>query len=134
SDGDRVVDSRHVHVSYLGRDITAATESVRLVFPDTTSSFPIVDNMSAGQILWEGDVVSEGETQHLKIHTHILNDPVLGTEFSLHRNRMENTKPVAIELPDELPEGATGNLIEYDAMGTIITDSASIYAGTPELQ
>ncbi|MCH7828739.1 prepilin-type N-terminal cleavage/methylation domain-containing protein [Patescibacteria group bacterium] len=129
SDEDRVVDSRHVHLSYQGRDIATTTESVRLIFPDTTFSFPILDNMSADQIFWEGDVVSEGETQHLKIHTHLLNDVTQGTLFSLHRRRDKNTKSLEIELSGD----ATGNLISYDATG-ITTQGTSIYAGTPELQ
>ena len=64
---------------------------MRLTFPDTTFSFPIADNMQEGQIFWEGDVVSQGETQHMKIHTHFLNDVSQGTQFSLHRDRSENT-------------------------------------------
>jgi len=129
SDTSRVKDSRHVHVSYQGRDIVTSTESVGLVFPDTTFSFAIADNMSGGQIFWEGDVESEGETQHLKIHTHILNDPVQGTRFSLHRDRSKNTKSVTIELSGDI----TGNLISYDAGGAT-TQGTSIYAQTPELQ
>jgi len=129
SDEDRVVDSRHVHLSYQGRDIALSTESVRLIFPDTIFSFLILDNMLAGQIFWEGDVVSEGETQHLKIHTHLLNDGVQGTLFSLHLKRSENTKPLQIELSQD----ATGNLISYDAAGAI-TKGTSIYAQTPEIQ
>jgi len=129
SDEDRVVDSRHVHLVYQGRDIATSSESVRLIFPDTTFSFAIAGNMSEGQIFWEGDVVSEGETQHLKIHTHLLNDPVQGTLFSLHRRASENTKPLEIELSGDV----TGNLISYDAAGAI-TPGTSIYAQTPEIQ
>ena len=129
SDEDRVVDSRHVHLSYQGRDIATSTESVRLIFPDTTFSFPIAGNMSASQILWEGDVISEGETQHLKIHTHLLNDPTQGTLFSLHRRGSENTTSLEIELSGD----ATGNLILYTALG-VTSQGTSIYAGIPELQ
>lgn len=129
SDEQRVVDSRHVHLFYQGRDIDAGTESVRLIFPDTTFSFPIASNMSDGEIFWEGDVISEGETQHLKIHTHLLNDSVQGTLFSLHRKRSENSKSLQIELSQD----ATGNLISYDADG-IITKGTSIYAQIPNTQ
>ncbi|OHA66410.1 MAG: hypothetical protein A2672_01255 [Candidatus Wildermuthbacteria bacterium RIFCSPHIGHO2_01_FULL_49_22b] len=129
SDAGRVTDSRHVHVPYVGRNIDTATESVRLVFPDTTFSFAISDNMRDGQIFWEGDVVSQGETQHLKIHTHLLNDVAQGTLFSVHRSRDLNSKPLEIELSGDV----TGNLISYDAAG-ITTQGTSIYAGTPELQ
>lgn len=129
SDDDRVVDSRHVEVVYQGRDITIATENVRLIFPDIIFSFDVTSNMSGGEILWEGDVVSEGETQHIKIHTLLLNDPVQGTIFSLHRDRDKNTKSLQVELSGD----ATGNLISYDAAG-IITQGTSIYAKAPEVQ
>jgi len=129
SDVSRVKDSRHVHVSYQGREINTFTEGVRLVFFDTTFSFAIASNMSGGQIFWEGDVASQGETQHLKIHTHLLNDVVQGTQFSLHRDRSKNTKSVTIELSGDV----SGNLISYDAGGTT-TQGTSIYAATPEIQ
>ena len=130
SDASRVVDSRHVHVSYQGRDIDTGTENLRLVFPDTTFTIVLASNMSGGQIFWEGDVVSEGENQHLKIHTHVLNDIVLGTQFSLYREGQENTKTLSIEL-----SGDGDNLISYadDPQGTV-TKGVSIYAKTPELQ
>jgi len=127
-DDNRVVDSRHVHFFYQGRDIDTVTESVRLIFPDTTFSFLIIDNMLNGEIFWEGDVVSEGETQHLKIHTHSLNI-AQQTLFSFHRDRSKNTKSLEIELSQD----ATGNLIVYDAAG-VITQGTSIYAQTPEIQ
>lgn len=129
SDSSRVVDSRHTHVSYQGRTISTATESVRLVFPDTTFSFPIAANMVSSEIFWEGDVVSEGETQHMKIHTHVLNDATQGTLFSLHRPLDKNTKAVSIELSGD----ATGNVISYDAPGST-TKGTSIYATTPDIQ
>lgn len=129
SDEDRLVDSRHAHVAYQGREINTSTEEIRLIFPDITFTIDIASNLQAGQLFWEGEVESEGETQALKVHTHLLNDPVLGTEFSVHRSRMENTKPVEMELSGD----ATGNLIEYDEAG-ITTQGTSIYAGAPNLQ
>jgi prepilin-type N-terminal cleavage/methylation domain-containing protein len=128
-DDSRVVDSRHVHVVYQGRTINTATESLRLVFPDTTFSFAISDNMQGSQVFWEGDVVSQGKVQHVLIHTHILNDVSQGTLFSLHRDRRYNTTILRIELSGD----ASGNLISYDAAG-ITTKGTSIYAQTPELQ
>ena len=131
SDEDRVVDSRHVHVSY-SRTIDTATESIRLVFPDTTFSFAIASNMSGGQIFWEGDVESNGKTQHLKIHTHFINFPVNETLFSLHRDLRYNTEALSIELSADTPD----TLIFYadDAPGTVTPGTAILYAGTPELQ
>ena len=130
SDASRVVDSRHVHVFYQGRDIDTGTEDIRLVFPDTTFTIVLADNIVAGQIFWEGDVMSEGENQHLKIHTHELNDIVLGrTQFSLHREGQENTKSLLIELSGDV----AGDVISYDALGNT-TQGTSIYAKTPQLQ
>jgi prepilin-type N-terminal cleavage/methylation domain-containing protein len=129
TDSNRVVDSRHVDVSYQGRTIDTGTESVRLLFPDTTFSFTIQDNMAGGQIFWEGEVISEGETQEVKVHTHILNDPVQGTQFSLHRDRGKNTKSLVIELTGDI----TGNIVSFNAAG-IITQGTSIYAEKPQIQ
>lgn len=129
ADEDRVVDTRHVEVPYQGREIVTASESIRLIFPNTTFSFPIADNMVGGEILWEGDVISEGETQHVKVHTLMLNDPVQGTIFSVHRDRDKNTKSLSIELTGDI----TGNLISYDGAGGV-TQGTSIYATAPEIQ
>jgi prepilin-type N-terminal cleavage/methylation domain-containing protein len=129
SDASRIKDSRHVHVPYQGRTIATSSESVRLIFPDTTFSFVIAGNMSAGQILWEGDVVSQGETQHVKVHTHMLNDPAQGTQFCVHRDRSKNTKSLQVELSGDV----TGNLIFYDTAGAI-TQGTSIYALPPDVQ
>ena len=129
SDEYREVDSRHVEAVYQGRDIAVTTESIRLIFPDITFSFDITSNMSGGQIFWEGDVISEGEAQHIKIHTLLLNDSSQGTIFSLHRDRDKNTKSLEIELSQD----ATGSLISYDAAGTV-TKGTSIYAKEPEIQ
>jgi len=127
-DTSRVKDSRHVHVSH-SRTITTSTESVRLIFPDTIFSFFIASNMSGGQIFWEGDVVSEGETQHVKVHTHVLNDVVQGTIFSFHRDLRYNTKTLSIELSGD---GMGNNLISYadDPQGTV-TPGTSVHAPTP---
>ena len=136
SDDNREVDSRHVEVVYQGRDIALASESIRLIFPDITFSFDIASNMSEGEILWEGDIVSEGVIQHIKIHTLLLNDPLQGTIFSLHRDRDKNTESLQIELAEDI----TGNLISYDEVYdeveviTVITQGTSIYAKEPEIQ
>lgn len=129
SDDNRVVDSRHVEVVYQGRDIAVATESIRLIFPDITFSFSVISNMSEGEILWEGDIVSQGVEQHIKIHTLLLNDSLQGTIFSLHRDRDKNTESLQVELSQD----ATGNLISYDAAGTV-TKGTSIYAQDPTIQ
>lgn len=128
SDASRDVDSRHVHVSYV-RNIDTGTEDIRLVFPDTTFTIVLAGNIVGGQIFWEGDVVSEGETQHLKIHTHVLNDIFLGTQFSLHRDRRFNSKSLTIEISGDI----SGSLIEYSADG-LTTTKTSVHADFPQWQ
>jgi prepilin-type N-terminal cleavage/methylation domain-containing protein len=86
-DEDRQKDSRHVHVEYTGRNISTGTESVRLVFSSITYNIVIADNMQAGQIFWEGDVLVDGETQTLFIQTHLLNDPALVRSSPLQETR-----------------------------------------------
>jgi len=126
SDENRQKDSRHVHVDYTGRTIATGTESVRLVFPSTTYTIVIASNMQAGQIFWEGDVLVDGETQTLLIQTHVFNDVVLGTQFSIVRDKSKNTKAVTIEISGD----TTGDLIRYDAAGAT-TQGNSLYALPP---
>jgi type II secretory pathway pseudopilin PulG len=123
---DRQKDSRHVHVEYAGRAIAIQTESVRLVFPSTTHAIATASNMQDGQIFWEGDIVVDGETQTLLIQTHRLNDPMLGTQFSIIRDKSKNTKALTIEISGD----STGNLIRYDAQGQT-TQGNSLYASSP---
>lgn len=126
SDEDRQKDSRHVHIDYMGRAIVTGSESIRLVFSSTTYQIVLVSNMQDGQIFWEGDVVVDGETQTLLIQTHVLNDPVLGTQFSIVRNKDNNTKAVIVEISGD----STGDLIRYDTQGQT-TQGSSLYAAPP---
>ena len=130
SDEDREKDSRHVHVDYTGRAIALGTESVRLVFSSTTYNIVIASNMQAGQIFWEGDVLVDGETQTLQIQTHRLNDPVLGTQFSIIRDKSKNTKAVTIELSGDRVDLIQYNFIQYNAAGQT-TQGNSFYASSP---
>lgn len=129
SDTARAKDSRHVHVEYTGRAINTQTERLRLVFPFTTYEIIIADNMQEDQIFWQGDILVEGATQTLQVQTHRLNDPVLGTQFSITRDRSKNTKAVTLEISGD----ATGDLIRYDAQGQT-TKGFSLYASTPQWQ
>lgn len=129
SDENRQKDSRHAHVGYAGRTIATATEKVRLVFPTLTYEIAIADFMQAGQLFWEGDVLVDGETQALQVQTHLLNDPVLGTQFSITRDRSMNTKAVTLELSGD----ATGDIVRYDAAGAT-TQGNSFYASQPSWQ
>jgi type II secretory pathway pseudopilin PulG len=126
SDEDRQKDSRHVHIDYAGRNIDVETESVRLVFPSTTYDIVIASNTQAGQLFWEGDVVVDGETQTLLVQTHVLNDPVLGTQFSIVRDKSKNTKVVTVEISGD----STGDLIRYDEQGAT-TQGTSFYVSQP---
>ncbi|HEA84433.1 MAG TPA: hypothetical protein ENI04_00395 [Candidatus Wildermuthbacteria bacterium] len=87
SDSGRVVDSRHVHLEYVGRDINTPTENIVLTFPTQTEIIPILGNMSGGQIAWSDTITVDGEEQQLSIQTHRLNDAVLGTQISIKRER-----------------------------------------------
>lgn len=126
SDESRQKDSRHVHVDYVGRVIDTNTESVRLVFSSTTYQIAIADNMQAGQLFWEGDILVDGEPQTLLVQTHRLNDPALGTQFSLVRDKSKNTKAVTVEISGD----STGNVIHYDAQGQT-AQGTSLYAAPP---
>lgn len=129
SDENRQKDSRHVHMDYIGRTIATGTESVRLVFSSTTHEIAIASNMQAGQIFWDGDILVDGETQTLLIQTHLLNDPVLGTQFSIVRDKSKNTKAVTLEISGD----TTGDLIRYDTQGQT-TKGSSLYASSPVWQ
>lgn len=122
-------DSRHAHIGYIGRDIDTGTESIVLDFGATEYSIGIAGNMSEGQIYWQGGISVDGETQELLLRTHMLNDPALGTEFSIRRDGRYNTKAVEIRITGD----ATGSVVQYDAAGDI-TEGASIYVLPPELQ
>lgn len=126
SDTERQKDSRHVHVEYTGRAIDTQAERLRLVFPSMTYEIVAADNMQGGQIFWEGDIIVDGENQTLQVQTHRMNDPVLGTQFSITRDRSKNTKAVALEISGD----ATGDLIRYDSQGQT-TKGSSLYVSTP---
>ncbi len=129
SDAARIKDSRHTHIDYTGRTINTATENVRLIFPTLTQDIPIASNMQAGQIYWTGTILVSGQNQVLTVATHVLNDPGLHTQFSIHRDLRYNTQALTIQLTGD----ASGNLVVYSANGQT-TKGTSIYASTPILQ
>ena len=128
-DTNRIKDSRHVHFNY-SRQIDTLNEILTLTFTYNASSetrdIVIADNQKGGQIYWEGEVEVAGIIQKIKIHTHRLNDIVLGTEFCVHRDRRYNNKALTIEISGD----GTGNLIQYDADDQT-SQGTSIYASTP---
>ncbi|HEA84634.1 MAG TPA: hypothetical protein ENI04_01475 [Candidatus Wildermuthbacteria bacterium] len=129
SDNDRVVDSRHVHIEYVGRDINTSTENIVLTFPTATEIIPISDNMSGGEIVWSSTIMVDGEEQQLSIQTHRLNDIMLGTQLSIKRDRGFNTKALEVSLSGDV----SGEIIIYTALGEL-TPGTSIYASTPDIQ
>jgi len=119
----RIQDSRHVHFDYNIRNIDTATESIDLFFPAAGLAYQIIiaDNLRDGQIYWEGRIEVNGKFQNLKIQTHRLNDPLAGTQFSIHRDRMNNNEALTIKL-----SGDGSSIIEYSADG-LITNYSSTY-------
>ena len=107
----RAEDSRHVHIDYT-RDIDTAGETIDLFFPAAGLAYQITiaDNLRDGQIYWEGRIEVNGEFQNLKIHTHRLNNSSTGTQFSIHRDRMNNNEALTIKL-----SGDGSSIIEYSA-------------------
>ncbi|MCP6726945.1 MAG: hypothetical protein KJI69_02820 [Patescibacteria group bacterium] len=129
SDNGRVVDSRHVHIEYVGRDINTSIENIVLTFPTATEIIPISDNMSGGEIVWSSTIMVDGEEQQLSIQTHRLNDIMLGTQLSIKRDRGFNTKALEVSLSGDV----SGEIIIYTALGEL-TPGTSIYASTPDIQ
>ncbi|XOB41275.1 MAG: Tfp pilus assembly protein FimT/FimU [Candidatus Nealsonbacteria bacterium] len=132
TDSNRVKDSRHIHFDY-SRQINIHSESLILTFFYNSSSVSetiiINNNIQEDQFFWEGDIDVSGEIQTIKIHTHWFNDPVLGTQFCVHRDQRYNDKALKIELDAD----STGDLINYDASGQT-TQGTSIYVSEPVWQ
>ena len=115
SPSPRVTDSRHVHFSYTGRIIDTANEIIILTFEDpvTTKDIKISDFIIGGQFDWEGTVDVGGDEQKIHIHTHWLNDPILGTQFCIHRDRRYNNKTLTVTISGD----GSGDIINYTASG-----------------
>lgn len=132
SETNRIKDSRHVHFDY-SRQINTTSEILTLTFTynssDETRNIIIADNLRAGQIYWEGEVDVGGDIQKIKVHTHRLNDIILGSEFCVHRDKRYNNKALTIEISGD----GSGDLIQYDAGGQT-SPGTSIYASTPTWQ
>lgn len=129
SDESRAKDSRHTHINYAGREIQTS-ENIVLTFPNNGSpviqQILISSNMQSGQVFWEGTIAVGGENQTLIVATHAFNDQVLGTQFSLHRDKRYNTKDITIALDGD----ATGTIIQYTAQGQT-SKGTSLYVSDP---
>lgn len=120
SDENRIKDSRHVHLDY-SRTIATSTENLILSFEGgVKETIVIADNIKDGQIFWQGE---------LKIHTHRLNDPILGTQFSIHRDRRYNNQALQIEISGD----SSGYLVGYSADG-LSTSKTSIFVANLQWQ
>lgn len=126
-DLNRLKDSRHIHFDY-SRYIATSTESLVLTFSydsfTQTETIVIANNLNNGQINWSGQINVNGQIQQLKIHTHRFNDPILGTQFSIHRDRRYNTRALKIDINDT-PDPDSGTLIEYSADGLNIVNTST---------
>ena len=122
TDVARLKDSRHVHVTYSGRQIDTATEEITLNFDSgaTIETIVIANNLSGGQIIWEDTITVDSEPQTIKVHTHKLNDVGFTTELSIHRDKRFNTKSLLITLSGDGTGSPAGKLIEYDANGQLL--------------
>ena len=127
-----IKDSRHVHFDY-GRQIDTLSEVLTLTFSynssDVTKNIIIADNLKSGNIYWEGEVDVNGDMQRIKIHTHLLNDINLGTQFCVHRDRRYNDKALIIEISGD----SGGDLVQYDE-NSQASQGTSVYVSTPDWQ
>lgn len=129
SDAERIKDSRHVHFNY-SRIIDTTNETITLTFSGSTpvtEEIVLVDNLSDGQIYWEGAVNVDGDNQYLKVHTHRLNN--LDTQFCIHRETDENNKALVITISGD----GSGSLVEYSADGSV-TIFPSIFCDNSQWQ
>lgn len=127
-----IKDSRHINFDY-GRQIDTLSEVLTLTFfynsSDVIKNIIIADNLKSGNIYWEGEVDVNGGMQSIKIHTHLLNDINLGTQFCVHRDRRYNDKALTIEISGD----SSGDLVQYDENGQT-SPGTSVYVSTPDWQ
>lgn len=133
----RISDSRHVHFNY-SRIINTAAEKLTLTFdnspgPNVTQDIILADYLSGGNISWTGTVSVDGQNQIIGISTHLLNDFVNGTIFSVHRDRRYNNKALSITISGDATGSPLGELIKYSAVGQE-TKGASSYVNQPIAQ
>ncbi len=125
TDEERLKDSRHVHFVYT-RLIETSTESIILTFEGgVTEEIVIADNLSGGQIDWQGEKEVAGETQVLRVHSHSLNTP--STIFCIHRDLRYNSKSLEIDLSGDPNYPAfSPTLLEYLADNFTVKGSSAL--------
>lgn len=126
-------DSRHVNIVYQGRNIDTNAEDLVLSFSKNGDAheerIALAGAISDGQIEWEGSAEVGGETQALRVHTLLLNDPSEGSVFSVHRDGRTNTSALEVSLSGDV----SGTIISYEEDGTV-QEGTSIYAQDPQIQ
>lgn len=118
-------DSRHVHFN-LGWSIQNSSLLI-LNFPDTPEVTENIDmlpyfNADKTEFNLERSIPVNGETQKLRIHTHLLD--AVNTALSITRDGRENSKPLNVSIDSK-------NIASYTATGSV---SVGVYGGTMEIQ
>lgn len=125
--GSAITDSRHTHFD-LGWSMQSST-TLTLTFvnspnPNTTENITIASFMNGdlSEFDWEGEVDVDGDTQTMRIHTHLLD--ASDTELSITRDGRFNDKEVTVEID--------GNeIVNYAQDGTA---TVGAFGGTMEAQ
>lgn len=120
--GTRLIDSRHIHFTYNNNAQNAAT--LLLSFPD----YP-ADNVSIAfqnyltpakdSFSWEQVVTVNGVPRTIRISSHLLNSSQ--TDFSVHRERENNTEGMALALDGENLINYLGNGVESQGVSAWVT-------------
>jgi hypothetical protein len=133
SDSSRAKDSRHVAFDYtrqIGASCPTPTETINLYFEGSASPQKIIticDNLSGGELNWEGAVDVGGQIQTISLYGSNLGGS--SAHFSIFRDRRFNTKSLRIGISSD----TSGDLVQYPADGLTATYS-SIYVSNFTLQ
>lgn len=123
--GARIVDTRHVHVTYNQDARSAGT--LTLTFPDggpLVQNIDFQDNIIGGVFDWSGTVTVNGSPQVLRVHTHSMD--ASSAQFSVTRDLRYNTEALQLTLDGE-------NLVNYSSAGAV-TQGSSLWVAAPAAQ
>lgn len=107
----RIIDSRHIHLTYNGNAQTATTLSLSFPgYPADNVSISFQDYLTPAKdyFTWEQSVTVNGVARNIRINSHLLTSSQ--ADFSIHRERENNTEAMEISLDGQ-------NLITYAADG-----------------
>ncbi len=124
--GTRVIDTRHAHFTLPWSIHNAITLTVTFhdpPNPDTVQNIAMSSyfNIDNSVFDWSNQYVVGGETQAIRVHTHLINPGGNTTILSVHRDKMENTKAVDISIDATLAAS-------YSASGTVTPGVNITYA------